>query len=113
LTKGAWPWATFGFHYLPRDLPEAARCYIDLVTGPSRVSNRKPCPLRFPFPWFGAMFELFDVDCYGVAYVAEAYSSIEEAKSMLEEDLSYAETPEQAHRIQMYLTQVYEEMTFI
>jgi hypothetical protein len=59
------------------------------------------------------MFEIFDVDCYGVAYVAEAYETIHEAKSMLEEALSYAETPEQAHRIQMFLTQVYEEINFI
>ena len=59
------------------------------------------------------MFEIFDVDCDGVAYVAEAYETIHEAKSMLEEALSYAETPEQASRIQMFLTQVYEEINFI
>ena len=58
-------------------------------------------------------FDIFDVDEFNVAYVAEAYEDIHQAKSMLEEALSYAETPEQAHRIQMFLTQVYEEMTFI
>jgi hypothetical protein len=65
------------------------------------------------FTGFLKVFELYDVDCDGIAFVAEAYSSIEEAKSMLEEALSYAETPEQAHRIQMFLTQIYDEMNFI
>ncbi len=65
------------------------------------------------FTGFLKVFELYDVDCDGIAFVAEAYSSIEEAKSMLEEALHYAETPEQAHRIQMFLTQVYDELLFL
>jgi hypothetical protein len=62
---------------------------------------------------FLKMFELYDVDCDGIAFVAEAYSSIEEAKSMLETALGYAETPEQAAKIQSYLVQVYDELLFL
>ena len=65
------------------------------------------------FTDFSKVFEIFDVDEFNVAYIAEAYDDIHQAKEMLEEALSYAETPEQASRIQMFLTQVYEELLFI
>jgi hypothetical protein len=65
------------------------------------------------FTDFSKVFEIFDVDEFNVAYVAEAYDDIHQAKSMLEEALSHARTPGQAHRIQMYLTQVYDELNFI
>jgi hypothetical protein len=72
-------------------------------------------PLAFSFVSFGLvqMFELYDVDEFNVVYVAESYSSIEEAKSMLETALEYAETPEQAAKIQSYLVQVYDELLFL
>ena len=58
------------------------------------------------------MFELYGTDEYGVSYVAEAYETLEQAKSMLEEALGYAETPAEAYRIQGYLQQVYEELAY-
>ena len=58
------------------------------------------------------MFELYETDEYGVSYVAEAYSSIEEAKAMLETALDYAETTEQAFRIRGFLAQVYDELAY-
>lgn len=58
------------------------------------------------------MFELYSTDEYGVSYVAEAYETLEQAKSMLEEALGYAETPAEAYRIKGYLDQVYEELAY-
>jgi hypothetical protein len=59
------------------------------------------------------MFELYDVDCDGISYVAEAYDNIHIAKEMLEDALSHAKTIEEASRIEMFLTQVYDELNFI
>ena len=65
------------------------------------------------FTGFSKVFEIFDVDEFGVSYVAEAYDDIHQAKQSLEEALDHAQTPEQASRIQMFLTQIYDEMNFI
>ncbi len=59
------------------------------------------------------MFDIFDVDEFGVSYIAEAYDDIHQAKEMLETALGYAETPEQAAKIQSYLVQVYDELLFL
>jgi hypothetical protein len=59
------------------------------------------------------VFELYSIDEFGVAYVAEAYETIHEAKSMLEEALSHARTPEEASKIQGFLHQVEDELLFI
>ena len=59
------------------------------------------------------MFELYDVDCNGISYVAEAYETIHIAKQMLEEALTHAKTLEEASRIEMFLSQVYDELFFV
>ena len=59
------------------------------------------------------MFELYDVDCDGVSYVAEAYDNIHIAKEMLEEALTHAKTLEEASKIQGFLHQVNDELFFV
>jgi hypothetical protein len=59
------------------------------------------------------MFELYDVDEFNVAYVAEAYDNIHIAKQMLEDALSHAKTIEEASRIEMFLSQVNDELFFV
>jgi hypothetical protein len=65
------------------------------------------------FTGFPKVFEIFDVDEFNVAYVAEAYDDIHQAKQSLEEALDHAQTPEQAAKIQSYLVQVYDELLFL
>jgi hypothetical protein len=64
-----------------------------------------PNPLR-------KVFELYSQDEAGVWYVAEAFDSAAQAKAMLEEALDNARTVEEAHRLQGFLSQVYEELSF-